>query len=196
MRKPVLVLVSGPPCSGKSHLARRIASAFGLPCLAKDDIKETLFDSLGSDDVGWSRKLSAASISVLFRLAGVLLEAGQDILLEANFRRDLAPQDLRRIMPVGGVDIVQVYLWAEPDELIRRFRARWENGERHPGHQDNLLLDQTERSIRDDTYRALDIDGVTVTVDTTDLELIDEVPAFEAVRTALDRRRSCAEQPG
>ncbi len=36
------VVVSGPPASGKTTLARAIAPALGLPLIAKDTIKEAL----------------------------------------------------------------------------------------------------------------------------------------------------------
>jgi glycosyltransferase involved in cell wall biosynthesis len=45
-----LVVVTGPPASGKTTLARVIARELGWPLLAKDDITETLFDALGTGD--------------------------------------------------------------------------------------------------------------------------------------------------
>ncbi|HEX8858768.1 MAG TPA: AAA family ATPase [Actinomycetes bacterium] len=45
-----LVLVTGPPASGKTTLARPLAFSLGLPLLGKDTIKEALFDTLGNGD--------------------------------------------------------------------------------------------------------------------------------------------------
>lgn len=50
-RKSTLILVSGPPASGKSYLARLFAERLTLPLYSRDAIKETLFDTLG-----WSEK--------------------------------------------------------------------------------------------------------------------------------------------
>jgi predicted kinase len=45
-----LVLVTGPPASGKTSLAQPLARHLGRPLLGKDTIKEALFDSLGTGD--------------------------------------------------------------------------------------------------------------------------------------------------
>ena len=57
MTRPLLIVVTGAPCAGKTTLARRIAETFRLPLIAKDDIKESLFDSLGWKDREWSKQL-------------------------------------------------------------------------------------------------------------------------------------------
>jgi tRNA uridine 5-carbamoylmethylation protein Kti12 len=48
-----LVLVTGPPTSGKTTLARPLAHHLDLPLLGKDAIKEALFDTLGTGDRAW-----------------------------------------------------------------------------------------------------------------------------------------------
>ena len=37
---PTLVVVSGPPGSGKTTLAHKIAAAVGCPAICRDEIKE------------------------------------------------------------------------------------------------------------------------------------------------------------
>jgi Transposase, Mutator family len=53
-------------------LAKPLARQLGLPLLGKDTIKEALFDTLGTGDRAWSRRLGAASYTVLLALAGEL----------------------------------------------------------------------------------------------------------------------------
>ena len=47
----LLILVSGPSAAGKSSLAETIARELRLPLIAKDTIKEALFDTLGVLDL-------------------------------------------------------------------------------------------------------------------------------------------------
>ncbi|MFE7359159.1 AAA family ATPase [Streptomyces sp. NPDC057543] len=47
---PTVVIVSGPPGTGKTYLARQLATRLTLPWYSRDAIKESLFDTLGWSD--------------------------------------------------------------------------------------------------------------------------------------------------
>ena len=80
-----VILITGAPASGKTNLARRLAECLALPTLAKDRIKETLFDALPvSPD--WSRPLGAASYRLLLEFARELVRADVSFILENAFR--------------------------------------------------------------------------------------------------------------
>lgn len=51
MPAPVLILISGAPCTGKTTIAQHLAGKFQLPVVHKDDIKERLFDRLDYSQV-------------------------------------------------------------------------------------------------------------------------------------------------
>src|SRR5581483_9605379 len=93
--RPLLALVTGAPGSGKTTLARRLASELRLPLLAKDDIKETLYDQLGAPDQAASQRLGLAALTLLRQTAERLLAAGVSVLIEANYQRGRAEPDLR-----------------------------------------------------------------------------------------------------
>lgn len=64
------VLVGGWPASGKTTLARGLASELGLAFLAKDEVKEALMDRLGAPStVEASRELGAAAVFAVLRAA-------------------------------------------------------------------------------------------------------------------------------
>jgi glucokinase len=124
----VLVLVNGPPASGKTTLAVPLATVLGLPLIGKDLIKEALFDTLGSGDRAWSRRLGQASYEVLYAVVGALPAA----VLDANLGPEAAPR-----LQALGADLIEVFCRCPGDEVERRFAAR--APDRHPGHVDHLL---------------------------------------------------------
>jgi predicted kinase len=63
------VVVSGPPASGKTTLARAIVPALGLPLIAKDTIKQALMTVLPVPDIETSRIVGTASVAALLAVA-------------------------------------------------------------------------------------------------------------------------------
>jgi predicted kinase len=66
----MFVLVGGWPGSGKTTVARPLASELGLAYLAKDEVKEALMNQLGPpSSVGASRELGVAAATAVLRIA-------------------------------------------------------------------------------------------------------------------------------
>ena len=87
---PALIIVSGPPGSGKTTLATRLAADLRLPLLTKDRIKEILFDTLGWSDRAWSQRLGTATMELLYADLEAQLAAGCPSVIESNFRVEWA----------------------------------------------------------------------------------------------------------
>jgi predicted kinase len=156
-----LVLVSGPPGSGKSTLAAPLAAELGFMLLAKDRIKETLHDWLGSPkpevDLEWSRRLGAASMELLWALA----QDAPAVVLEANFRPD-DPRPARRIRDLAGQP-VEVFCACPLPECRRRYAQR--AASRHVVHVDDYHVRHSEE-VFTLSARPLGL-GPVITVDTT-----------------------------
>ena len=82
---PLLVVVTGMPSSGKTTIATALAERLRLPLVAKDDLKESLFETLGPGDVAWSGRLGDAAYDLMFALARTMLAARVPLIVEANF---------------------------------------------------------------------------------------------------------------
>jgi predicted kinase len=129
-----VVLVNGPPGSGKTTLARGLAPVLDLPLLSKDAVKETLLDHLGFADREESRRIGAASGEVLWT---ILRDSPTAAVVESWLSpsiREVVLAGLRR----AAVDlVVEIWCACPPEEVTRRYGAR----RRHPGHFDDALVD-------------------------------------------------------
>jgi predicted kinase len=142
MQSPRLIVVTGLPAAGKSTLARELARLLQAPLIAKDMIKEPLFDVLGASDRAHSRQLSTASFAIQFAVARELLMSVQRVILEGNFRPGEHERPLLEALPPGtepAVAITQILCRIEEAERIARLQRRATDPRRHAGHGDAQL---------------------------------------------------------
>jgi predicted kinase len=133
--EPRVVLVGGPPASGKTTLAGRLARELGLPLIAKDGLKETLFDAVDGDvDLRRSQTLGRAAFALLWHVLDCQLAAGASAVGEGSFDRVRSVAALDRLRERHAFAVVQVHCRAPVDVLERRYAGR--AAERHPGHLD------------------------------------------------------------
>jgi len=180
----VLIVVTGLPCTGKTHLARRIAGEFRLPLIHKDGIKEILFDSLGWSDRAWSRKLSQASYSLIYYFLDAQLAAGYSLVVESNFDPQRDTPKLRDLLRAYACRAVQVQCVTQGETLWQRFKTRAESGQRHPGHVDRQNYAEFEAALLRGRLDPLEIGGHYLEVDTTGFERIDLPGLYAAIRRA------------
>jgi predicted kinase len=165
---PLVVIVTGPPAAGKTTVARGIAVRLRLPLVAKDTIKEALFDALGVGDVAWSQRLGEATYLAMLGLAEESVAAGASVVLEANFVR--GGEARLAALPAR---FVQVHCDAPLDVLLERYGNR----ERHPGHVDSERIDALRDAVDSGRHEPLDLPGATIRIDTTrpvDLDALAE----------------------
>jgi predicted kinase len=132
------VLVSGLPGSGKTMLASALGPALGWPVLAKDAIKESLWDTLGPGDREWSSRLGGAAQELLVQLAASAPDAVLDTFVHHDWKHHIA--SLPR-------PVVEVHCGCAPEVARERYGQR----RRHACHFDTELLATTwERWVRED----------------------------------------------
>ena len=154
---PFVAVVTGPPAGGKSTVADDIAAELRVPLLTKDGIKETLFDSLGTGDREWSKRLGEATWHVLFHVLRAQLRTGCSVVVEGNFEPDRANNQFASL---PAFHVVQVYCHAPEGELLERFRERSESGDRHPGHLDGEDAErELEQALAEGRWRPLTLPG-------------------------------------
>lgn len=182
---PWLAMVSGMPATGKTTLGRRLAADLGVPFFAKDELKETLFDTLGVGDRAWSRRLGAASMSLLRGIAEATVSAGHSAVIEANFTLAYDAPFYQELMARAGVRVAQVWLTASPDTIIERFERRAASPQRHPGHVELANMDEFRRALARVDDAPLPLAGPIQRVETNDFATLDYPALLEWLRAAL-----------
>ncbi len=160
-----LMIVGGPPASGKTTLARRLSSDLRIPQFSKDDFKETLFDSMGFSDREWSKRLGRASHELLVLCARKLIANGGSCIVESTFR----PEDavlFETLRLAHSARIVQVFCHAPLDELCERFRQRAFSGGRHSGHCDESNEEELIDLIESGNFVPLEVEGKLIQINT------------------------------
>ena len=152
---PLLVLVTGHPCTGKSTLADALARHLGLPVLGKDELQEALFDA------GWPPGAGAgpavAANHALLRAARRMLANGIDCLVESNLDPARWRQPVAALLADTGARLMQVRCSAEGPRLVQRFSARASS--RHPGHADAARLASLSERLLGPPLAPLELPG-------------------------------------
>ena len=133
-----LILITGDLASGKSTLADSLSLSLNIPCFKKDTIKEKYCDDLGYENREQNRELSVKAVSYMIEAFIQFAKAGEDIILEANFRHD----EMVRIKDIAvqyNYDVYCFVLRGDISVLYQRFMER--NKNRHPAHK-SLGLDR------------------------------------------------------
>jgi predicted kinase len=158
--RPLLVVVTGPPGSGKTTIAGEVQARTGLPLIAKDAIKEVIGEELGVTAEGDSKRLGAAVFELMGALMRELLERGVSVIVEGNFA---VGRPLFGDLPPAR--IVQVHVTAPLDELLARMRER--DSDRHPVHYDIEAADEIAERFSRGEWEALPLDGDLIRIDTS-----------------------------
>ncbi len=181
-----LIVVTGPPASGKSSVAQALRDELHWPLIGKDRIKERLFDLLGWSDPAWSKKLSAASYALMFDQADELAAAQSSFILEGNFRRSVHDERFAALTLAGGAWI-QVFCSADRQLLAERFNARTRREERHAGHRDVENFEAIQVDLANEAQQPLDIGGRVVRFDSSILSDTKIAGVVREVRLTLRR---------
>lgn len=159
MGSPLLVVVTGMPSSGKTTVAEGLAHQLRLPLIAKDEIKESLYESLGADDAASSGRLGVAAYALIFAFARTMLESGVSVIVEANFFR--GQEDEFGALPAHRS--LQLHCEAPLPILLDRYASR----SRHPGHHDAEKLNELPARFESGVHSPLRLDGELIRLDTT-----------------------------
>jgi predicted kinase len=182
---PLIIVVTGLPCTGKTTLARHLSRELNLPCFCRDTFKEILFDTLGYSDRDWSRRLGIASYALLYSAIEEQLRAGRSLIAESNFHPDAAGPAFASLRDKYAFDLVQILCTTTTPVLLQRFEQRATSGERHPGHVEQQSLDEFRTLLANAAAEPIPIQGDLITLDTSDLDQVDLASITRQVRSYI-----------
>jgi predicted kinase len=186
MTKPLVVVVTGSPASGKTSVAEDLASALELPLFTKDWLKELMFDEIGWSDVEWSKKVGQAAWELLFGIADRLEATNISYMVEGNFYDEFHRERLAAL--TRGYASVEVNCTGDVQVLAKRFVERARSGDRHPGHALDKETDEDDfvRIFGSRDWGPFGFADVELQVDTTDAAPVDLTEIIATIRKAAD----------
>jgi predicted kinase len=162
---PVLVVVSGPPGTGKTTLAHQIARAVGCPAICRDEIKEGMVHNTPGFAPGPGDELTARTLPVFFSVLELLLTAGVTTVAEAAFQDHVWRPGLMPLLPLARLRLVHCTVDARVafERTVRRAAG---DGVRR-AHAEPGPADQAERLRQHAGFDRVSLDAPSIEVDTT-----------------------------
>lgn len=162
--RPTLIVVSGPPGSGKTTLAHQIAAAVGCPFISRDEIKQGMAHATPGFTGAPGDELTRRTLPVFFAVLDLLLRSGVTTVAEAAFQDHVWRPRLEEFQSLADIRVVHCTVAAdvafariarrEQDDPLRRVHAA-------PGGA-------AEREAAHREFRRVSIDVPALEVDTSD----------------------------
>lgn len=106
MNQPLLIVVTGRPGSGKTTLAHALVREIRCPCLCRDEFKEGLVNTAGSDHVALGKDANGEVYETFFQAMELLLHRGITLVAEAAFQHKLWAPKLEPLQTLCRLRIV------------------------------------------------------------------------------------------
>jgi broad-specificity NMP kinase len=161
MNKPLLIVITGRPASGKTTLAHIISKEIKCPVVSRDELKEGYINTTGIPHNQSNTSVDLYIYETFFRIIGLLISKRISIIIEAAFQHKLWQPKLLEFIDKADVRIL---ICETNTELTKtRFNERLSiNTDRKKFHGD----EQGERLI--EIYEPINVKAPTLYVDTTD----------------------------
>jgi predicted kinase len=174
---PTLIVVSGPPASGKTTLAHALAPMIPCPAICRDEIKAGMAHPAGPDfEAAAGDPLTMRTLEAFFEVIRVLVGAEVSLVAEAAFQDHLWRHGLEPLLERVRLHIVH----CEVDTEVAWSRATQRVAPR-AAHAVGAHVHELDAWMeRYASFERVSIDAPSLSVDTTDgyAPTLDEIVAF------------------
>jgi uncharacterized protein len=145
----MLIILCGPPCTGKSAIGADLQSRFGFIHLEVDAIRQRILPD--SDQKIEDRDIAYCAMHLVVEH---LLREGGTVVVDATYNRELHRQELVAILKTVETPVALIQCKTPLENVLARFKSR------APGH---AALDLTEDLVRELWANfAYSSDGITI----------------------------------
>lgn len=179
---PTLIVVSGPPASGKTTLAHALARVVGCPAVSRDEIKEGMAHATPGYEPGPGDELALRTLPTFFGVLRLLLASGVTTVAEAAFQDRLWRPGLEPFSEMAHIRIV--HCTVDATVAWDRKRRRFEGDPVRGVHEGVPQDDASAYELGHAAFHRVDLDVPWIEVDTTDgyAPGLKEIAAFAGGR--------------
>jgi len=178
-----LLLIMGDLAAGKSTFARMLSERYDVNVFFKDSIKEVLGDTIGFTNREENKKLSGATMELMFFIFSEFGKLKKNLILESNFHT----AELERMHEIAlehDYEVLTLVLRGNVEILHKRYLNRMYHENRHPVHLSTTIDVFEDFKSCIESLRSEQIPGRTLSIQAdnfayqTNEEILSKIDAF------------------